>query len=166
MAQQLFLSIGAQFRTSADADDSKAALRVIRSWLARKGINASHLIMENGSGLSRTERVSAREMAEILRAAWQSPYGPEFISSLPLAGMDGTLRKRMKNSPLTGQAHMKTGTLNNVRALAGFVRDANARNWVVVAILNSSRPWGASSILDEVVLDLYLRSRQDGAVAN
>jgi D-alanyl-D-alanine carboxypeptidase/D-alanyl-D-alanine-endopeptidase (penicillin-binding protein 4) len=163
MAQQLFLSIGAQFRTSADADDGKAALRVIRSWLARKGINASHLIMENGSGLSRTERVSAREMAEILRAAWQSPYGPEFIASLPLAGMDGTLRKRMKNSPLTGQAHMKTGTLNNVRALAGFVRDANARSWVVVAILNSSRPWGASSILDEVVLDLYQRSRQDGA---
>ncbi|TWI55704.1 D-alanyl-D-alanine carboxypeptidase/D-alanyl-D-alanine-endopeptidase (penicillin-binding protein 4) [Pseudomonas duriflava] len=161
MARQLFLSIGAQFRTSADADDGVAAQRVIRQWLARKGIMATHLVIENGSGLSRDERVSARELAEILQAAWRSPYAAEYMSSLPLAGMDGTLRKRLKNTPLEGQAHMKTGTLNNVRALAGFSRDANGKTWAVVAILNSTRPWGASSVLDQVLVDLYNRTRQE-----
>lgn len=83
MARQLFLSIGAQFRNSADGDDAQAAQRVVRQWLARKGITAPRLVMENGSGLSRQERVSAREMAAMLQAAWHSPYAAEYISSLP-----------------------------------------------------------------------------------
>lgn len=155
MAQQLFLSLGAQFRNTADQDDSKAAQRVIRAWLARKGITAPHLVMENGSGLSRAERVSAREMAALLQAAWQSPYAAEFMSSLPLVAMDGTMRKRLKNTSLVGEGHIKTGTLNNVRAIAGYSRDSNGNSWAVVAILNDPRPWGASSILDQVLIDLY-----------
>ncbi|GGJ89856.1 D-alanyl-D-alanine carboxypeptidase/D-alanyl-D-alanine endopeptidase [Pseudomonas matsuisoli] len=155
MAQQLFLSIGARYRTSADADDSKAAQRVIRDWLARKGITAPHLVLENGSGLSRDERISPREMALILRAAWRSPYAAEFISSLPLAGMDGTMRRRLRTTEMQGQAHIKTGTLNNVRAIAGFTRDRNGNSWAVVAILNHPRPWGAAATLDQVLLDVY-----------
>lgn len=155
MAQQLFLSIGAQFRTDADSDDAKAAQRVIRKWLAQKGITAPHLVMENGSGLSRNERVSAREMATILHAAWQSPYAAEYIASLPLVAMDGTMRKRLRRTPMAGEAHIKTGTLNTVRAIAGFSRDGAGNTWAVVAILNDPRPWGASSILDQVLLDLH-----------
>ncbi|WP_350581900.1 D-alanyl-D-alanine carboxypeptidase/D-alanyl-D-alanine-endopeptidase [Pseudomonas sp. HY2-MNA-CIBAN-0224] len=162
MAQQLFLSLGAQFRTDADGDDAKAAQRVIRQWLAKKGITAPHLVMENGSGLSRAERVSAREMAQMLQAAWKSPYAAEFISSLPIAGKDGTMRKRLKTTAMNGQAHIKTGTLNTVRAISGFSRDSNDDTWAVVAILNDPRPWGASSILDQVLLDLY----RQPAVAN
>jgi D-alanyl-D-alanine carboxypeptidase/D-alanyl-D-alanine-endopeptidase (penicillin-binding protein 4) len=159
MAQQLFLSLGAQFRTASDADDAKAAQRVIRQWLGRKGINADHLVMENGSGLSRNERVSAREMALMLQAAWKGPYAAEFISALPLVGMDGTMHKRLRRTALTGQAHIKTGTLNTVRAISGFSRDANGNTWAVVAILNHPRPWGASSILDQVLLGLYPQSK-------
>ncbi|MCY1536367.1 D-alanyl-D-alanine carboxypeptidase/D-alanyl-D-alanine-endopeptidase [compost metagenome] len=155
MARQLFLSLGAQFRTSADGDDAKAAQRVVRQWLAKKGITAPHLVMENGSGLSRAERVSARELAAILQAAWKGPYAPEFISSLPLVAMDGTMRKRLKRTALAGEAHIKTGTLNTVRAIAGYSRDANGNSWAVVAILNDQKPWGASSILDQVLVDLY-----------
>ncbi len=155
MAQQLFLSLGAQFRTDADGDDAKAAQRVVRQWLAKKGITAPHLVMENGSGLSRAERVSAREMAQMLQAAWKSPYAAEFISSMPIAGKDGTMRKRLKTTAMNGQAHIKTGTLNTVRAISGFSRDSNGDTWAVVAILNDPRPWGASSILDQVLLDLY-----------
>ena len=129
--------------------------RVIDDWLTRKGIRAPHLVLENGSGLSRNERISAREMAAMLHAAWNSPYAAEYISSLPLAAMDGTLRKRMRNTPLAGQAHLKTGTLNNVRALAGFSRDAQGHTWAVVAILNHPRPWGASAVLDQVIQELY-----------
>ena len=157
MAQQLFLSLGQSFRDRADADDAKAAQRVIRSWLATKGITAPHLVIENGSGLSRAERVSAREMAGMLQAAWHSPYAAEFIASMPLVGMDGTMRKRLKRTGMEGQAHIKTGTLNNVRAIAGFTRTAKGQNWVVVAILNDQRPWGASAILDQVLLDIYRR---------
>jgi D-alanyl-D-alanine carboxypeptidase/D-alanyl-D-alanine-endopeptidase (penicillin-binding protein 4) len=155
MARQLFLSLGAQFRNEADGDDAKAAQRVIRSWLARKGITAPHLVIENGSGLSRDERVSARELAQLLQAAWQSPYAAEFISSMPLVAMDGTMRKRLHRTALAGEAHIKTGTLNNVRAIAGYSRDSNGNSWAVVAILNDPRPWGASSILDQVLIDLY-----------
>ena len=155
MAQQLFLSLGAQFRTDADGDDAKAAQRVVRQWLAKKGITAPHLVMENGSGLSRAERVSAREMAQMLQAAWKSPYAAEFISSMPIAGKDGTMRKRLKTTAMNGQAHIKTGTLNTVRAISGFSRDSNGNTWAVVAILNDPRPWGASAVLDQVLLDLY-----------
>ena len=155
MAQQLFLSIGAQYRTDADGDDSKAAQRMIRQWMAKKGIGASHLVMENGSGLSRAERVSAREMAVMLQAAWQGPYQAEFMSSMPLVGMDGTMRKRLKRTAMAGEGHIKTGTLNTVRAIAGYSRDDNGTTWAVVAILNDPRPWGASSVLDQVLLDLY-----------
>ncbi|MDU9390280.1 D-alanyl-D-alanine carboxypeptidase/D-alanyl-D-alanine-endopeptidase [Pseudomonas sp. zfem002] len=155
MAQQLFLSLGARFRTDADGDDARAAQRVVRQWLAKKGITASHLVMENGSGLSRAERVSAREMATLLQAAWKSPYAAEFISSMPLTGMDGTMRKRLKRTAMAGEAHIKTGTLNTVRAIAGFSRDSNGTTWAVTAILNDPRPWGASAVLDQVLLDLY-----------
>lgn len=155
MARQLYLSLGAQFRNEADADDGKAAQRVIRSWLARKGITAPHLVIENGSGLSRAERVSARELAKMLQAAWRGPYAAEFMSSLPLVAMDGTMRRRLHKTPLVGEARIKTGTLNNVRAIAGYSRDSNGNSWAVVAILNDPRPWGASSILDQVLVDLY-----------
>lgn len=155
MARQLFLSLGARFRNEADGDDAKAAQRVIRAWLARKGITASQLVMENGSGLSRAERLSAREMAKILQLAWNGPYAAEFISSLPLVAMDGTMRKRLLRTALVGEAHIKTGTLNNVRAIAGFSRDSNGNSWAVVAILNDPKPWGASAILDQVLVDLY-----------
>lgn len=160
MAKQLFLSLGAQFRTSADKDDGMAAQRVIRNWLARKGITASHLVMENGSGLSRAERISAREMAALLQAAWRSPYAAEFRSSLPLVAMDGTMRKRLRRTPLAGEAHIKTGTLNNVRAIAGYSRDSNGQDWAVVAILNDPKPWGASAILDQVLLDTYKQPKR------
>ncbi|WP_434672448.1 D-alanyl-D-alanine carboxypeptidase/D-alanyl-D-alanine endopeptidase [Pseudomonas sp. R1-15] len=155
MAQQLFLSLGAEFRNEADGDDAKAAQRVVRQWLAKKGITAPHLVMENGSGLSRAERVSAREMAAMLQAAWRSPYAAEFISSMPIAGTDGTMRKRLKTTAMAGEAHVKTGTLNTVRAIAGYSRDINGNTWAVVAILNDPKPWGASSVLDQVLLDLY-----------
>jgi len=165
MARQLFLSIGAQSRTAADGDDAQAAYRAVRQWMAGKGIDPRHLVMENGSGLSRAERISAREMGEMLRAAWHSPYAAEFIASMPLVAMDGTMRKRLRRTPLVGEAHIKTGTLKNVRAIAGFSRDQNGDTWAVVAILNHSRPWGASSILDQVLVDLYRNPKSTAGTA-
>jgi D-alanyl-D-alanine carboxypeptidase/D-alanyl-D-alanine-endopeptidase (penicillin-binding protein 4) len=159
MARQLFLSIGAAHRSPADVDDAAAANRVIRQWLASKRIAAPNLVMENGSGLSRIERTSARELASLLQAAWQGPYAAEFIASMPLTAMDGTMRRRLRNTELAGEAHIKTGTLNNVRAIAGYSRDRNGQTWAVVAILNHPQPWGASAVLDQVLVDLYRQPR-------
>ena len=159
MARQLFLSLGSTFRMPNDKDDAAAAQRVIRQWLARKGLPSSSLVLENGSGLSRSERVTARGLATLLQSAWQSPYAAEFISSMPLAAMDGTMRKRLQDTAIAGKAHIKTGTLNNVRAIAGYSRDVNGASWAVVAILNHPRPWGASAVLDQVLLSIYEQPR-------
>ncbi len=159
MARQLFYGIGAQFRQAGDAHDGDAAERVIQQWFRSKQISPQALVMENGSGLSRIERISARQMANMLQSAWQSPYAAEFIASMPLAGMDGTLRRRLRGTAVEGQAHMKTGSLNNVRALAGYTRDAKHHTWAVVAIINHPRPWGASQILDTVVEEVHRQAR-------
>ena len=160
MAQQVFLSIGAKSRTSADQDDAQAAQRAIKQLMKSKGINPDQLVMENGSGLSRNERVSAKALSLILQDAWNGPYAAEFTASMPLVGMDGTMRKRLRNTPMRGQAHIKTGTLNNVRAIAGFSRDRNGKTWAVVAFLNDPRPWGASAILDMFLTELWSQPKQ------
>ena len=159
MAQQLFLSIGAHARTAADKDDGQAAQRAIKQLMKRKGINPDQLVIENGSGLSRNERITARALSQILQDAWNGPYAAEFTSSMPLVGMDGTMRKRLRNTAMRGQAHIKTGTLNNVRAIAGFSRDRNGKTWAVVAMLNDPRPWGASAILDQFLIELWNQPR-------
>lgn len=155
MAKQLFLSIGARYRTPDDSDDAAAARRVINSLFARNKISTNGLFIENGSGLSRHERITARQLGLMLETAWKGPYAAEFISSMPLVAMDGTMRRRLRNSPLVGQAHIKTGTLKNVRAIAGYSRDSNGATWAVVAIINHAQPWGAAAILDQVLLDVY-----------
>ena len=165
MARQLFLSLGAAFRTGQDSDDAAAAQRVIRQWLERKGLPVARLVLENGSGLSRSERVTARGLASLLQSAWQSPFAAEFISSMPLAALDGTMRKRLQDTAVAGKAHIKTGTLNNVRAIAGYSRDVNGSSWAVVAILNHPRPWGASAVLDQVLLSIYEQPRERRSTA-
>lgn len=134
MARQVFLTLDpARPATPAGAQ------RAVRAWLSVKGLGLPELVLDNGSGLSRKERVSAESLARLLLAAWQSPVMPELMSSLPLAGVDGTLRKRMTGGAATGRAHLKTGYLENVRALAGYVLDNGGRRWIVVFLINDPR---------------------------
>ena len=165
MARQLFLTIGRENRIATDRDDHKAAVRVINEWLRGKGIQANALVMENGSGLSRMERLTARDMAQLLAQAWQSPYRAEFIASMPLAAMDGTMRRRLRNTPVAGQAHIKTGSLRNVKAIAGITRDANGQSWAVTAIVNHVSAGASGQALDLVLQDVYRRVPTDIATA-
>tara|TARA_B100000519_G_scaffold130846_1_gene112994 strand:- start:81 stop:1553 length:1473 start_codon:yes stop_codon:yes gene_type:complete len=165
MARQLFLTIGRENRIATDRDDHKAAVRVINEWLRGKGIQANTLVMENGSGLSRMERLTARDMAQLLAQAWQSPYRAEFIASMPLAAMDGTMRRRLRNTPVAGQAHIKTGSLRNVKAIAGITRDANGQSWAVTAIVNHVSAGASGQALDLVLQDVYRRVPTDIATA-
>ena len=146
MAQHLFLTFGAEragwpasFERSRDA---------LRTWLTASGLAMPELVLENGAGLSRVERVSAGSLARLLTDAWRSPVMPELMASLPLVGVDGTAAKR---KGAVGSAHVKTGLLEDVRAVAGFVLAASGRRYAVVAIVNHERAGGAQRALDALL---------------
>ena len=146
MARQVFLTLDAQ----RPATPLGASQRVL-SWLAERGMQMPGLVLENGSGLSRAERVSAEGLSRLLRAAWDSPVMPELISSLPLAGIDGTMRKRLGNGAAAGRAHLKTGYLSGVRAIAGYVQDSREKRWVVVCLINDPKAGAAKPAMDNLL---------------
>lgn len=112
---------------------------VIRNWLRARGIDDTGMVFDNGSGLSRIERFSPEQMAGLLKAAQKSLWMPEFLTSLPIAGIDGTMKRRLKDGPAAMRARVKTGTLKNVVAIAGYVPDANGQQCIVVVMVNHDR---------------------------
>lgn len=155
MARQLFLTLGAEGAGAPGSVDK--ARSVIRAWLTQKGMSVPELAMENGSGLSRVERISARNMGELLLAAFRSPVMPELIASLPLVAVDGTMRKRLANADVAGQAHIKGGTLSGVRSIAGYVLDARGRRVVVVFMVNHANAHNAQGAQDALLRWVYHR---------
>lgn len=134
MTRNLLLTLGA--RTYGPPGTVEKGRRAIGDWLLLNDIAAPELHVGNGSGLSRDARVSATTLARMLLASWRSPYMPEFISSLPLSAMDGTLRRRFQQTGLEGRIHMKTGLLNDVRSIAGYLETASNRRLVLVSLHN------------------------------
>lgn len=134
MARQVFLTLAAERPATPEG-----ARRRVETWLFGKGLKLPGLVLENGSGLSRSERISADGLGQVLLAAWKSPVMPELMASLPVAGIDGTLKKRLGNSAASGRAHLKTGYLEGVRAIAGYVLDSNGKRWVVVFLINDPK---------------------------
>ena len=132
MARNVFLTLGAQDGRPATLERSD---RAVSDWLARRGMSFPEMRIENGAGLSRATRISARHLGELLVAAWKSPLMPEYIASLPLVAVDGTMRKRLNNSPVAGRAHVKSGYLDGVRAISGYVMDTRGRMLVVVLLI-------------------------------
>jgi len=131
MARQVFLALGTS--TSGNAASVERSTDAVRAWLRSRGIPMPELVLENGSGLSRSERISARNMAQLLRLAFDGPLMPEFVASLPIVGVDGTLQHRRR---LASSAHVKGGILEGVRAIAGYVDADSGRRYVVVVIVN------------------------------
>jgi serine-type D-Ala-D-Ala carboxypeptidase/endopeptidase (penicillin-binding protein 4) len=132
MAQQVFLTLSLQQRGTGTFEGSREVLR--GWWRDRFGGEAP--VTENGSGLSRAELFTARQLGQLLQAAWVSPVMPDLVASLPALGVDGTLRRQRQN---VGLAHLKTGSLNDVSAVAGYVHGAQGRRWILVAIANHPR---------------------------
>jgi D-alanyl-D-alanine carboxypeptidase/D-alanyl-D-alanine-endopeptidase (penicillin-binding protein 4) len=132
MTRNLFLTLGAT-HSGAPLEKSRHA---IEAWLAEKQIAAPELVLENGAGLSRIERISATTLSRVLLAAYRSPYFSEFESALPIVGVDGTLRRRFTDSVFAGRAHLKTGTLKDARALAGYVLTRAGKRVVFVMLVN------------------------------
>jgi len=153
MARQIFLTL-ATANAPPPATLSGAANTVLR-WLARRNLKMPELVLDNGSGLSRRDRISAGSLARLLIAADQSDYREEFASSLAVAAMDGTVQRRFQNGTVAGQALLKTGTIDDVRAIAGYVIDRAGRRFAVVAIVNGASAAGAQSALDYLVQWVY-----------
>lgn len=148
MARHVFLTLG---NDTAPATAERAKQR-ISDWLALRGLRFSELEIENGSGLSRRERISADSLNRLLLDAWKNPVMPEFISSLPIVGIDGTMKKRLKESEATGRAHIKTGTLDGVKTAAGYALDAQGRRYAVTFLINHPRSALGSAAIDALLV--------------
>ena len=155
MARQLYIALGG-IAFGAPAASEKST-RAIRQWLTARRLSFPELVLENGAGLSRIERISARNMAKLLVAAQQLAVMPEFVASLPLVAVDGTMKRRLAGAEIAGQAHIKTGTLAGVRAIAGYVLDAKGRTIVVVCLVNHARAAGAQAAQDALLKWVYGR---------
>ena len=149
MARQIFLTLGTR-DNNAPATLEKSR-RALRDWLERRGLSFPELTVENGAGLSRTDRISARHLGEVLIAAYRCPLMPEFLASLPLTAIDGTMKKRLGNSSVAGQSHMKTGYIEGVRAIAGYTLDSQGRMLAVVLIINHPGARNAQPVQDALL---------------
>ena len=153
MARQLFLTLSA--KVLMQPANSERSAQVVQSWLAQRRLAIPELVMENGSGLSRTERISAGSLGRLLLAGYASSVMPEFIASLPLVAYDGTMRRRLKYESIAGQAHIKSGSLADVRSLAGYVFDKNGRRFAVVFFVNHPHAGAAQGAMDALLRWVY-----------
>jgi len=152
MARQLFLTLGTDASRRPASKDR--AQRVVGDWLVSKGLDRREFVLENGAGLSRVERLTAGGLQTLLRGAFASPLMPEFVSSMPIVGIDGTMRRRQAAA---GSAHIKTGLLADARAIAGYVLAASGRRYAVVAFINHPNAGAGQPALDALLNWVYVQ---------
>lgn len=153
MTRMLYLTLGQEYFGGA-ATLEKSALAV-REILAARALALLELVLENGAGLSRLERISAQGMAQLLKAAQAGRNFSEFESSLPVAATDGTMKSRLNGNGSAGHAHLKTGTLRDAKALAGYVLDRAGRRWVVVFFINHPNAEQGAAAQDALIEWVY-----------
>lgn len=155
LTRLLYLELGVPaMAAQPQASTFALADAAVREWMRAQGIEPAGLVMDNGSGLSRSERISAWQLARMLQVAWAGPQAPDLLMSLPTVGVDGTMRRRLTASPATGWARLKTGTLRNVVALAGVARDHRGRPWAVALMINHAQAARGRPALDAFIDDL------------
>lgn len=137
MARTLLLTLGAE--KAGGGATSKVGATAAEAILRSQGVDTRGWNIDNGAGLSREGRLTANGLAAMLNVAWRSPLMPEFISSLAISGVDGTVKRRLRDDQVRGMAHLKTGTLRNARALAGYVLGASGKRYIVVSLVNDER---------------------------
>jgi D-alanyl-D-alanine carboxypeptidase/D-alanyl-D-alanine-endopeptidase (penicillin-binding protein 4) len=157
MAKALFLNLG--LLNDAPPATWKKARQQMQAWLSKREIQG--VVIENGAGLSRADRISAAQLGHLLDEIARQPYAPEFMASLPVWGRDGTLKTRPADHPAAGRARLKTGSLNGSRALAGFVH-ATDRTWIVVMLINHPRA-SQSTSAQEALLTWLLQAQTSGS---
>ena len=137
MTRQIFLTLGAEkFGPPGTLEKGRQATVAA---LASRSVSLPELQLGNGAGLSRDTRISAASLGRVLLAANAGRFQPEFQASLSLSGLDGTTERRFRNDPSPGDMHLKTGTLNGVAAIAGYVHSQSGADYVVVMVVNHAR---------------------------
>ncbi len=131
MARHLLLTLGKE--RYGDPATLEKGISALADWSRERGFDLSGVDIDNGSGLSRSTHITVLQMAKILSVAYHSRFAPEYLASFPLAGMDGTLRSRMKNSP-AGAIRLKTGHLDGVSGVAGYVTACFGQNFCTCLI--------------------------------
>lgn len=155
MARQLLLTIGLE--AGFTPVDEAGAVLALKQVLRQRGLQFPELVLENGSGLSRNERISAEHLAQLLVTAWQRPVMPVFMASMPILGLDGTTKKRLAEGPSKGMAYLKTGSLEGVSSIAGYVQDSAGKRYVLVVMANHAH---AAAV--RVVQDMLLKQLIEG----
>jgi PBP4 family serine-type D-alanyl-D-alanine carboxypeptidase len=133
-AEQLLVTIAAEYGRRASAS---AGIEVINNTLAKMGITTNEFRMRDGSGLSRFNLISPHSVSLLLRYMSKHEFYPYFYESLPIAGVDGTLRSKMKKTPAQGNVRAKTGTVGYVRNLSGYVESADGELFLFSFLVNN-----------------------------
>ena len=154
MARQLLLTIAAE-KTGVPATEAKGML-AITAWLAQKNLTFDELVIENGSGLSRIERISAQHLGQLLVAAYHSAIMPELLASLPILAQDGTIKKRLNDSAANSRAHLKTGSIDGVSAIAGYMLDSQNKRQVLIMLINDKNAGASKNAQDALIEWVYL----------
>lgn len=149
MARQLLLTIAAEI-SGPPATEAQGSM-VIKNWLATKGLKFDELVIENGSGLSRIERISAEHLGQMLLSTYHGAVMPEMMASMPILSKDGTVMGRLKDSLSNGRAHLKTGSIDGVSAIAGYVLDANNHRHVLVMMVNHNKAADSKNAQDALI---------------
>lgn len=151
MARMLLFTIGSR-DNPAPVTRAQGEAALLKH-LASRGLSVDGIVIDNGSGLSRTTRVTSRFMTSLLREAWSAPTMPEFIASLAISGVDGTTRRRFRGGAERGRMHLKTGSLQNVSAVTGFVHAQNGKTYAVNVMVNyANANYGIGTELQNAVL--------------
>lgn len=147
IARNLMLSLSPDFPARpATLSDAR---RRMSGWLAQQGLAKDDMVVGNGSGLAHEERGRARAMVSLLCQAWRGPNAAVFLESLPVAGEDGTMGARLRGPVSQGRrAYLKTGTLSDTRALAGYVQGRSGRMYAVAAFINDPKAGKGRRALD------------------
>lgn len=123
----------------------------VGAWLLDQGLADGDIAIDDGSGQSRLERGRPRAMVQLLLNQWRAKDARVFVDSLPIAGVDGTLANRMRKGPASGRAFLKTGTLSDTRALAGYVLGHSGKVYAVALVVNHPQAARATPALDALV---------------
>jgi len=153
MARQLMLTLAAE-KMGAPATQKNGA-QAIKDILSGQALDVSSLVIENGSGLSRIERISAAQLGQMLVSAYRQPIMPELMASLPILGVDGTVKKRLNETAVQSRAHLKTGSIEGVSAIAGYLLDANNRRHVIVVMVNHSDASRSKAAQDALISAVF-----------
>jgi serine-type D-Ala-D-Ala carboxypeptidase/endopeptidase (penicillin-binding protein 4) len=127
--------------------------RVVRQFMVNAGVNDGDFFLYDGSGMSPDDRVAPRALTTLLDYASRQPWGAEWRATLPIGGVDGTLEDRFRNPPLKGRVWAKTGTLDEVNALSGYVQAASGKTLAFSILVNGRRPGSAAEYeaIDRIV---------------